>query len=552
MYNPYMELNLAPDEVIAYLRKSRADNPLLSVEEVLERHEQILNEYAERHLGAKVPEENKFREIVSGETISARPEMQKVLRLIESPNIKAILVVEVERLSRGDLEDCGRLIKLLRYTNTIVITPTEIFDLSTEYGRDHFERKLKMGNYYLEYSKKVMQRGTEISFQSGNYLGSIPPYGYDKTTVMEGKRECPTLAINPEQAEVVRMIFEMYVNQGIGVCNIAHRLDEAKVAPPKGQRWSSRSIRDMLQNVHYIGKVKRDWRKIVTVVEDGEIVKTRPKAKTGEYMIYEGKHEAIVSEEMFNAAQNKIGRNHRTKPTTKVRNPLASLLFCRCGRAMVFKSYDDCSDRLSCGNQTHCNTGSCTYDEIINIIANTLRNCIADFEIQIKNGNGEAVKIHEALLKNLERKMAELEAREISQWEAQSHPDPAQRMPPKIFALLNEKLLQEKEEVKEALQEARRTAPTPINYEEKLQRFRDALEALLDPDKDAETKNRLLKACVERITYSREAPQRIKRDQRKRGKRVTVNGKRVYIPISDPLPDRWTNPPIEIDVKLRL
>ena len=547
-----MELNLAPDEVIAYLRKSRADNPLLSVEEVLERHEQILNEFAERHLGAKVSEANKFREIVSAETISARPEMQKVLRLIESPNIKAILVVDVERLSRGDLEDCGRLIKLLRYTNTLVITPTEIFDLSTEYGRDHFERKLKMGNYYLEYSKKVMQRGTELSFQSGNYLGSIPPYGYDKTTVMEGKRECPTLSVNPEQAEVVRMIFEMYVNQGVGIYNIAHRLDEAKITPPKGKHWSPPSIRDMLQNIHYTGKVKRDWRKIVTVVEEGEIVKTRPKAKIGEYMVYEGKHEAIISEEIFNAAKERIGSNHRTKPTTKVRNPLASLLFCQCGRAMVFKHYNDCSDRLICGDRTNCNTGSCTYEEIINLVANVLRNCITDFEVQIKNNNGEAVKIHETMLKNLEHKMAELEAREIAQWEAQSHPDPTQRMPPKIFAILNEKLLQEKEEVKKALIEAKSSAPAPINYEEKLQRFRNALEALIDPEKDPETKNRLLKACIERITYSREAPQRIKRDQRKRGKRVTINGKRVYIPISDPLPDRWTNPPIKIDVKLRV
>lgn len=553
MYN-YMELNfrdlnLMPDEVIAYLRKSRADDPLLSVEEVLARHEQILDEYAERHLGGKIAEESKFREIVSGETISARPEVQKVLRLIESPKIKAILVVDVERLSRGDLEDCGRLMKLLRFTNTIVITPQEIFDLCTEYGRDRFERKLKQGNDYLEYSKKVMQRGTKLSAQSGNYLGSIPPYGYDKATVMEGKRECPTLSINPEQAEVVRMIFEMYVNQDIGITNIAKSLDAAKITPPKGMYWSSDGIRHMLGNVHYTGKVKRDWRKVVTVVEGGEIVKTRPKAKIGEYMIYEGKHEAIIPEELFNAAQEKMGKNHRTKAATKIRNPLASLLYCKCGRAMVYREYSKGEPRLLCTGQTHCHTGSCTYEEMIAIVADTLRNCIADFEIQIKNHNGEAVKVYETLVKNLERKLEELEAREISQWEAQSHPDPSQRMPPKIFAMLNEKLLQEKEEVRKALSEARSSAPAPINYEEKLQRFRDALEALLDPDKDPETKNRLLKACIERIEYSRRAPERTK------SQRVMYYDKeKKHTTTRSPLSTggNWTTYPIELDVKLKV
>lgn len=548
MYD-YMDLNLMPDEVIAYLRKSRADDPLLSVEEVLARHEQILNEYAESRFGSRVPEENKFREIVSGETIAARPEMQKVLRLIESPKIKAILVVEVERLSRGDLEDCGRLMKLLRYTNTIVITPQEIFDLRTEYGRDRFERKIKQSNEYLEYSKKIMQRGSLLSFSSGNYLGSVPPYGYDKSTVMEGKRECPTLSINPEQAEVVRLIFEMYVNQDIGVCNIAHRLDEAKIAPTKGKHWSPESVRTILSNIHYIGKVKRNWRKVVTVVEDGEIIKTRPRTKIGEYMIYGGKHEAIISEELFNAAQEKIGKNARTKAKTKVRNPLASLLYCQCGRAMTYRTYGKCEPRLLCIDQTHCHTGSCTFDEMINIVADTLRNCIADFEIQIKNHNGEAVKVHETLLKNLERKMEELEAREIAQWEAQSHPDPAQRMPPKIFAMLNEKLLQEKEEVREALCEARKSAPAPVDYEEKLQRFRDALDALLDPDKDPETKNRLLKACIERIEYSRKTPERTKSQ-----KEPFYDKEKKHSTTKSPLPTggNWTNFPIEIDVKLKV
>ena len=155
MYNNYIE-NLKPYEILAYFRKSRTDDPTLSVEEVLAKHEAILDEWAERNLGAVIPEENKYREVVSGETIADRPEVQQVLKLIESSKIKAILIVEVQRLSRGDLEDAGRLIKLIRYTNTLVITPMKTFNLMDEYDRDMFERELKRGNEFLEYQKKIM------------------------------------------------------------------------------------------------------------------------------------------------------------------------------------------------------------------------------------------------------------------------------------------------------------------------------------------------------------------------------------------------------------
>ena len=61
------------------------------------------------------------------------------------------------------------------------------------------------------------------------------------------------------------------------------------------------------------------------------------------------------------------------------------------------------------------------------------------------------------------------------------------------------KLLKEKDEVKEAMCNARKSAPNPIDYEEKLFRFREALDTLLDPEVDALQKNKLLRACIDRI-----------------------------------------------------
>lgn len=558
MYHNYIEeLNLKPDEVIVYLRKSRADDPLISVEEVLKRHEEILDEWAIKSLGEVIPEKNKYREIVSGETIEDRPEIQKILKLIESPKIKAILIVEVQRLSRGDLEDAGRLMKLLRYTNTIVITPTKIYDLHDEYDRDAFERELKRGNDYLEYTKKIMNRGRLRSISEGNYIGSIPPYGYDKVWITEGKMKYPTLSIKPDEANAVRIIFDLYVNECIGTAKIAKQLDNLGITPPKGDHWSCHTVNNILMNIHYCGKVKWNHRKVVTVVEDSQIVKMRPTSKTGEYLIYEGKHEAIISEDLFNAAQERMGKNHRTKASTKVRNPLAGLLYCRCGRAMSLRMQkkndgtDRYQPRLMCDGQVHCKTGSCTYDEIEQHVISVLRDCIADFEVRIKNSQSDAMKLQETHIKNLEKKMQDLEAKELAQWEAQADPDPANRMPQEIFRKLNEKLQKEKEEVKEAMCNARKSMPNPVDYQDKLVRFRDALNAMTDPNADAESKNNLLKKCIDRIEYYREAPQRATNPE----KRTRKNGRKKGVSLKpNPLKSgaQWTTPPINIDVKLKV
>lgn len=535
----YLE-KFKPDEVLVYLRKSRTDDPTLTVEEILQKHESMLDEWAEKNMGGVVPEENKFREVVSGETIEDRPEIQRILKMIESPKYRAVLVVELQRLSRGDLEDAGRLIKLLRYTNTYVITPMKPFDLRDEYDRDFFERELKRGNEYLEYTKKIMGNGRLLSVSQGNFIGSIPPYGYNKTWVMDGKRKCPTLIENKEQADVVRMIFDMYVNQDMGAKRICNHLESLAIKPPKGKHWSAETLADMVTNVHYIGKVKWNWRKTVTIVEDSEIIKTRPKAQSGDFLVYDGKHEGIIPEALFCAAQEKKGRNHRAKPNTKIRNPLASILYCQCGRAMSLRTHEKNAARLICDDQTHCKTGSCLYDEMIDRVCGILKACIDDFEVRLQNNEGDSAKLHTKLVKSLEKRMEELKVKEISQWEMQSHPDPAQRMPPEIFRALNEKLLKEKEEVQQALCKAYESMPEPVNYEEKIKTFETALKALNNPEASAAKKNKLLKECIERITYSRETPQRIKRDEGKpKGTQFEKAG------------GRWTTPPIEIDVKLK-
>ena len=151
-------------------------------------------------------------------------------------------------------------------------------------------------------------------------------------------------------------------------------------------------------------------------------------------------------------------------------------------------------------------------------VMDVLRECIADFEIKLKNDKKNTQTNKEERIKKLEAKLDELNRKELNQWEKYSE----EGMPKSIFDKLNEKVLRDKEMVLAALEIERAATPTADHYQEKIMRFTDALNALNDPNASAQDKNRLLKACIDRITYTREKG------------------------------NRYHKPPIELDVTLRV
>lgn len=528
-----------------YGRKSRFDDPLLSVDDVLEKHSKILEEYAEKHLGGPIPEENKYMEIGSGESLKDRPEITRLLKDIEDPEVQAILVVDVQRLSRGDLEDAGRLIRLLRYTNTYVITPMKTYDLRDEYDRDAFERELKRGNEYLEYFKKIQARGRLASVKEGNYIGSVAPYGFERTTITVDKKVCHTLKEKKDEADVVRMVFNWYCNDDIGVTAICRRLEELNIKTKTGgQYWHTYQIFAMLENVHYIGCVRWNWRKTIKIIEDQEIRKLRPKAKVDEYLIFEGKHDGIISEELFNKAREIKGKRHRTKQNLTLKNPFSGIMYCSCGSKMGYNTYrkngvEYAPPKLVCNNQVHCKTGSAIFQEVFDDVRTAIKDCIKDFEVRIKDNKDDSFKLHRDLVKRLEKKMDELEKKEVEQWEAQYDPDESKRLPSHIFQKLNEKVLREKAEVSKALDKAKDSIPQPVDYKDELLKFTDALRYLEDPEIPAKVKNQYLKNIIDKIEYKRGETVRI----------TSENAKEYGVDTSKGL--QWYTPPYKIKLKLK-
>jgi hypothetical protein len=530
-------------ETLDYGRKSRTDDPLLSVEEVLDKHDKIIEEYAEKYLGGPIPEENKYREVGSAESLDSRPEILRLLKDIENPAIKAVAVVEVQRLSRGDLEDAGRLIRILRYTNTYVITPMKIYDLRDEYDRDAFERELKRGNEYLEYFKKIQARGKLASVKEGNYVGSVAPYGFNRIEKTDGKKTYHTLIERKDQADVVRMVFNWYCNEDIGVTAICRRLEELGIKTKTGgEYWRSYQIFAMLENVHYIGCVRWNWRKTIKIIEDQEIRKLRPKAKVDEYLIFEGKHDGIISEELFYKAREIKGKRHRTKQDLTLKNPFSGIMYCKCGAKMGYNTYkrkgvEYAPPKLVCNNQVHCKSGSVVFDEVYTDVCNAIRDCIEDFEMRIKNNKDDSFKLHKDLVDRLERKLKELEDKEVAQWEAQY--DPELQMPQEIFKKLNEKLIKEKDEIKKALSKAKGSIPKQVDYREEKQKFEDAIDALVDPEVDAKAKNQFLKNIIDKIEYERSSTVRITKHNAE------------YYGVKASKGVQWYTPPYKIKLKLK-
>ena len=486
---------LTSDEYIMYLRKSRADNPHESVEEVLIKHEKILQELAERELGGRIPEHCIFREVVSGETIAERPEMNAVLSQIENPKLKGVLVVEPERLSRGDLEDCGKIVNAFRYSKTQVLTTRDVYDLSIKRDRKFFEQELLRGNDYLEYTKEILLRGRIAAVKRGCYIGNIPPFGFDKIIDADGDS---TLQAN-DMAAAVLMAFEMYVNEGRSYLEIARHFDSLGIKPYRSQVWEKTSIRAMLRNRHYIGLVVFGKYRSEKSFENGQIVRHSVRQAEDEVIVAKGKHKGIVPLELFEAAQEKMDNNPRKKPDTTLVNPMAGLIFChKCGKAMAQHPYPHAETRIECRNRSGCNANSAKLRDVVDAVAYALEvEQLPELEVKLHNDEGKSAAIQKKQLEKMNKEMDELHAKEERQHDLLESGTYTEE----VFLKRNKALHAQMEELRSKIYEAKQSIPKEIDYQDKIVKLQDAIAGLRDDTISAEEKNRLLKAIVRRIEY---------------------------------------------------
>lgn len=488
--------------IYAYLRKSRSDGDTETVEEVLAKHENMLQEYMLRVYNAELPQDHIFREVMSGETIAARPVMQMLIGMIQNGRVDGLFVVDLQRISRGDLSDAGEFSRLFRYTKCKIITPQRIFDISDEYDRKFFETELMRANDYLEYTKKIMGRGRVQSVKNGNYIGSIPPYGYDKAIVDKK----PTLVPNPAEADVVRLIFELYANSAMGPAKIAKHLDSLGIPTRSGRTWAGVSIRDIVENPVYIGKVRWQRRGEQRTYVNGTIVTSRP--RNNDYILADGKHEPLITTELFETARKTASTRKKAsvQKENKPANPFAGVLYCRCGFVMTHKLFKNkySSIRtpymLCSGRGCDCRSAklSDVYDVLLESMQNTLEYYVSSLEEDTQTPDADDIIIaaHEKELADLKRqqnKLYDFLERGIYSEE--------------VFIERSELLKQKTINLTSELEKIKDETKNKLSRTEFCTSLAKCIALLPDPNASAEEKNMLLKTVVKKIVYSRERSQ---------------------------------------------
>ncbi|MBS4535358.1 recombinase family protein [Clostridium sp. D2Q-14] len=395
------------DRVAIYLRKSRSDEEAEahSDSETLSKHRKILLKVANnQNLNIiKIREE-----IVSGESMVHRPEMLELLKEVEDNMYDAVLCMDVDRLGRGNMQEQGLILDTFKKSNTRIITPRKIYDLKDEWDEEYSEFEAFMARKELKLINRRLQRGRIRSLEDGNYISPNPPYGY----LIENDNNYRTLIPHPEQSEVVRLIFELYTKKGIGGSKIANKLNELGYKTYKNKKWFSSSVLNIIRNPVYSGKIiwkKKSIKKSTTPGKTKD-VKQRPK---NEWIIAEGKHKALISEEVFETAQ-RILKNKSHVPyrlENSIINPLAGLIKCQiCGSSMILRPYPNKDDQIMCYNK--CGNKSSKLKYIEKSMLNSLKTWLVEYQEQWENENlnkvnNNKVNVYIKALSNLKSELKE-------------------------------------------------------------------------------------------------------------------------------------------------
>lgn len=491
-----------------YLRKSRKDIELeqQGEGETLSRHLKILEELCKK-FKIVVEDEDIYKEVVSGESIEARPEMQRLLNKVEQGYYRSVLVVEIERLARGDSIDQGIILRAFKLSDTKIITPSKTYDFKEEIDEEYMEFGLFMSRREYKIITKRLQRGRLLSAQEGKFVGSRAPFGYVKIK-LKGQKGY-SLKIDTEKADTVKTIFNLFVTHKYKPTEICNYLNNLSIPSPKNELWSVSGIREILKNPVYKGYILFNERVVLKDVKDSKIYKSRHtnKGDLKDLIYVKGLHEAIISEEIFEKA-SEIRKQRDVSPVNKnydLQNPLSGLLKCKlCGKSLVRYTMRG-TKRVYC--RTHnCKNISNSIDDIEKEVLAFLENWIKDKEL-CYNLNQQDNDI-ELNLKTLEIKEKEL----IN----------ARRKKEKIYDLFeeqvydkntfferNEKIQNTIDNLEKEIKQLRQEINTKENIARQKNTFIPRVKFVLDNYNEINNpkeKNQMLKSIISKIEYLKTKP----------------------------------------------
>ena len=281
----------------------------------------LIRDYA-KYNGYLIPDEFVFMELgVSGKSADKRPEFQKMIELAKSRKFESILIYHTNRFARNHEESILYKSMLKRDCNIDVISITQP---PIDHKTDMLTNAIYsvMDEWYSIDLAANVKRGMTEKAMRGKYQCS-PPYGYK----IPGLKQTPIVV--EDEAKVVRKIFSMYLNETTSIWNIAKRLSAMGYRTRRGNRWERRTVEYILRNPAYKGMAVWNKRNNNQKLND-----------PSDWIVVQGTHDAIISPEDFDKAQDIYNTNKapkRKRPSGTYAHWLSGILRCAtCGRVLTF------------------------------------------------------------------------------------------------------------------------------------------------------------------------------------------------------------------------
>lgn len=451
----------------------------------------LLKDYAQKN-GIIIS--NIFYELgISGRKAEKRPEFQKMISQAKSADhpVDAILVWKFSRFARNQEESIVYKSLLKKKHNVDVISVSE--PLADGPFGSLIERIIEwMDEYYSIRLSGEVTRGMMEKARRGGYQAR-PPLGY--RIVERGK---PPVIV-PDEAEIVKVIFQKYANEHCGVFDIARYLNLCGFKTSHGKSFERRSVEYILQNPTYCGMIR--WNR--TVNETNEI---RPK---DEWIIADGEQPAIISKELFDKAQARYEHEYTPKgsrPSSTYKHWLSGLVKCpACGRTMIAKRTTDRNKVYFYFTCYGYSKGKCLAKNTISArnlepaVLSSIRDVLDTGHIVYRYmppDNEPAASVTEILTEQLRRNSEKLDRIKEAY---RNGVDTLEEY------TANKKIVQhERERLEDQLKEAESNRSDSGSVETNLiERVRNVYDIVNSDSVDSATKNEILKSVIEKIIYDK-------------------------------------------------
>ena len=258
---------------------------------------------------------------ISGGSTKKRDNFNRMIRDAKAGMFDFIITKEISRFSRSTLDSIRYTQELLDYNVGVFFQNDNINTLDT----DSEFRLVIMAGVAQDEIRKLSERlkfGFRQAIKNGHVLGNDKLYGYDK-------KDC-VLTVNEEEAEIIRIIFDLYGNQRLGTRTISKRLMELGYTSREGNAFNTLTIRHILENPKYKGwycgnkSQSVDYRTKRNVLLDESEWVTYPDPSIP----------AIVSEELWNRANALYKRrreemkSHSSGLSFHNRYPYSTKIYC--------------------------------------------------------------------------------------------------------------------------------------------------------------------------------------------------------------------------------